>query len=124
MPESNAPAEKAVERLFPFVVRARKLIIGREALVRSRRRLHSILISTDIADRSKEEVLREFRDYPVLQRYTSAELEKHFGVRNAKVVGFEKSSLAKSIYQQLKEARINSPPSEPTPAPPQSAPEA
>jgi hypothetical protein len=100
---------KSVERLFPFVVRARKLIIGREALARSRRRLHSILISTDISPASKEEILREFGDYPIIQKYTSAEIEQFFGARNAKVVGFEKSSLAKSIYLQLKEARLNSP---------------
>src|SRR5690242_3498003 len=98
---------KSVERLFPFVVRARKLIVGREALVRSRRRLHSILISTDLSANSREEILREFADYPILQKYTTAEIERFFGVRNAKVLGFEKSSLAKSIYSELKDSRLN-----------------
>ena len=44
-----------------------------------------------------------------MQKYTSAELEKYFGARNAKVLGFEKSTLAKSIYAELKEARLNDP---------------
>jgi hypothetical protein len=106
MPEKG---KHGVERLFPFVTRARKLIVGREALARSRRRLHSVLITTDISENSKQEVLREFSDYPILQKYTAQELEEHFGVRNAKVVGFEKSSLAQSIYGELKEFRLNSP---------------
>ena len=100
---------KSVERLFPFLVRARKLIVGREALVRSRRRLHSVLIATDISENSKLEILREFADYPILQKYTSKELEDFFGVRNAKVLRLEKSSLAQSIYAGLKGARVNAP---------------
>jgi hypothetical protein len=103
---TKSPA-KPVERLFPFVVRAKKLIVGREALARSRRRLHSVLISTDLSDKSKAEVLREFADYPVLQKYTTAEIERFFGLRNAKVLGFEKSSLAQSIYRELKDCRLN-----------------
>lgn len=109
---------KSVERLFPFLVRARKLIVGREALVRSRRRLHSILIATDISDNSKQEILHEFADYPILQKYTSREFEQFFGVRNAKVLGLEKSSLAQSIYGELKGVRINIPTSR---KPPESA---
>lgn len=100
---------KGAERLFPFVVRSKKLIVGRESLERSRRRLHSVLITTDLSENSRQEVLREFADYPVIQKYTSSELEEYFGVRNAKVVGFEKSSLAQSIYAELKEFRLNSP---------------
>ena len=107
MPDEITPGLKAVERLFPFVVRAKKLIIGRDALVRSRRRLHSILITTDISDTSKQEILREFKDYPILQRYTSAELEQFFGLRNTKVLGFEKSTLAQSVYSELKDFRLN-----------------
>ena len=65
---------KGVERLFPFVVRSRMLIVGRETLARSKRSLHCILISEDISANSKEEVLRDFKDYPVLQKYQSAQL--------------------------------------------------
>jgi hypothetical protein len=98
-----------VERLFPFVVRSRKFLVGRESLAHNRRRLHSVLIATDISENSKAEILREFADYPIMQKYTSAEMERFFAVRNAKVIGFEKSSLAKSIYGGLKEFRLNTP---------------
>jgi hypothetical protein len=109
MAEETKGGGKTVERLFPFVVRARMLIIGRDTLARSKRSLHCILISEDISPNSKEEVLRDFKDYPILQRYQSAQFTEFFNVRGAKVVGFKKSSLAKSIYAELKEFRINAP---------------
>ena len=98
------------ERLFPFVLRARKLIVGRETLGRSKRQLQWVLISTDISENGKKEIVQSFRDYPVVQHFTSAEFEKFFNVRNAKVVGFVKSTLAKSTYAELKEWRINKEP--------------
>jgi hypothetical protein len=108
MAESSTDG-KSVERLFPFVVRSRMLLIGRETLARSKRQLQCILITEDIAPGSREEVLRDFKDYPILQRFQAADFERFFNVRNAKVVGFKKSSLAKSIYAELKEFRINAP---------------
>ena len=108
MKRPEAPP-KSVERLFPFLVRAKKLIVGRETLAHSRRRLHSILIATDISENSKNEILREFSDYPILQKYTSAQFEQFFGVRHAKVLGLEKSSIARSIYAELKDARVKMP---------------
>jgi hypothetical protein len=110
----NAPKTpkppKPVERLFPFVVRARLLLAGREVLARTKRQLQCILISEDISEASRAEILQDFKDYPVLQRYNTAQFEQFFGIRNAKVVGFKKSSLAKSIYAELKEFRLNKPP--------------
>ena len=108
VPKAPKPS-KPVERLFPFVVRARLLIAGRESLARTKRQLQCILISEDISESSRAEILRAFADYPVLQRYSSAQFEEYFGIRNAKVVGFKKSSLAKSIYAELKEFRLNKP---------------
>lgn len=107
---ADAASGKSVERLFPFVVRARLLLVGRETLARSKRQLQCVLISEDISPGSKEEVLRDFKEYPIIQRFQAAQFEEFFGVRNAKVVGFKKSSLAKSIYSELKEFRINAPP--------------
>lgn len=101
---------KSTERLFPFVVRARLLIVGRDSLARSKRLLQCVLITDDISEGSRAEVLRDFKDYPVLQHYSSAELEEFFDVRNAKVIGFKKSTLAKSIYAELKQFRLNAPP--------------
>jgi hypothetical protein len=105
------------ERLFPFVLRARKLLVGRETLARSKSKLQFVLITTDLSESSKQEVLREFTNYPVVRFYSSADLEKHFSIRNAKVIGFAKSSLAKSIYAELKEFRLNAPATEKAAAP-------
>ena len=103
-----APA-KPVERLFPFVLRSRNLLAGRETLVRSKSKLHFVLITTDISENSRAEILSEFAHYPVVQHYQSEDLEKHFGLKNAKVIGFSKSGLAKSLYAELKQHRLNHP---------------
>jgi hypothetical protein len=102
-------AKKPVERLFPFVLRSRNLIVGRDTLVRSKSRLHFVLISSDLSEASREQVLKEFSHYPVVQRYTSDDLEQHFGIKGAKVIGLQKSGLAQSLYAELKEYRINLP---------------
>jgi hypothetical protein len=107
MPEPTT--SKPVERLFPFVIRAKKLLAGRETLARSKSKLQWVLISTDISESSRDEVLSRFGAYPVIQRYSSSELERFFGLKNAKVLGFAKSTLAKSIYSELKQFRLNPP---------------
>src|ERR1044071_3902385 len=107
-PAPTAPA-KPVERLFPFVLRSCNLIVGRDNLGRSKSRLHFILITTDISENSLNEIRAAFSHYPIVQNYTSADLEKHFGLKGAKVVGFQKSGLAQSLYAELKKYRINKP---------------
>ena len=77
-----------MERLFPFVLRSRNLLVGRETLGRNKSRLHFVLITLDISEQSRAEVLSDFSHYPVVQLYTSAELEQYFGVKGAKVIGF------------------------------------
>jgi hypothetical protein len=100
---------RSVERLFSFVLRSRILIVGRDKLARSKSRLHFVLITRDISENSRAEILSNFAHYPVVQHYTAEEIEKFFDIRGAKVVGFEKSGLAQSIYAELKEHRINRP---------------
>jgi hypothetical protein len=100
---------KPVERLFPFVLRSRILLVGRETLLRSKNRLHFVLVTTDLSEQSRHEVLSDFAHYPVVQRYTSADLEQFFGLKGTKVLGFAKSGLAQSIYAELKEYRLNKP---------------
>jgi hypothetical protein len=108
MPE---PANsQTVERLFPFVLRARILIPGRDNILRSRSNLHFILISTDLSAGSRAEILKNFAPYPIVERYTAEEIETHFKLKNALVLGFAKSGLAQSIYAELKEFRVNKPP--------------
>ncbi len=107
----NSRDPSPVERLFPFVLRSRALLVGRDTLGRARKRLHFVLITTDLSDNSREQILSDFRDHPVVQRYTSADLEQFFRIRGAKVIGFRKSALAQSIYAELKAFRINRAPS-------------
>ena len=105
----EADSARPVERLFPFVLRSRNLIAGRETLLRSKSKLHFILITTDISENSRTEILAEFVHYPVVQHYQTEDLEKHFGLKGAKVIGFAKSGLAQSLYAELKQHRINQP---------------
>lgn len=100
---------RAVERLFPFVLRARILLVGRETLLRSKSKLHFVLITDDLSEQSRKEILSEFAHYPIVQRYTSTELKQFFGLEGTKVIAFAKSGLAQSIYAELKEHRINKP---------------
>jgi hypothetical protein len=100
---------KPVERLFPFVVRSRILLVGRDTLRHSKSKLHFVLITLDISEQSRAEVLSNFAHYPVVQHYTSAELEQFFGLKGTKVLGFAKSGLAQSVYAELKQHRLNKP---------------
>ncbi len=93
---------REVEGLFPFVLRARKLLVGRDTLRRSKSRLHFVLITRDISEASRDEILSDFAHYPVVQEYTTKQLEQFFGIKGAKVIGFKKSALAQSIYAGLK----------------------
>jgi ribosomal protein L7Ae-like RNA K-turn-binding protein len=90
-------------------MRSRALLVGRDTLRRSKSRLHFVLITLDISEQSRAEVLSDFAHYPVVQLYTSAELEQFFGVKGAKVIGFKKSGLAQSVYAELKQHRLNKP---------------
>jgi len=98
-----------VERMFPFVLRSGILLVGRETLARSKGRLHFVLLTTDLSEKSRERMIQDFCYYPIVQRWTSADLEVFFGVKGAKVVGFRKSGLAQSIYAELKSFRVNKP---------------
>ena len=89
----EAATDKPVERLFPFVLRSRILLAGRETLLRGKSKLHFVLITTDISENSRTEILSDFAHYPIVQHYQSADLEKHFGLKGAKVIGFAKSGI-------------------------------
>ncbi len=106
---SDPTPTKPVERLFPFVLRAKILLVGRETLRRSKSKLHFILVTDDLAPDIRAEVLLDFKHYPVVQHFTLADVEAFFGLKGAKVIGFAKSGLAQSIYAELKSHRINQP---------------
>jgi hypothetical protein len=96
-----------VERLFPFVLRTRILIVGRDNLRRSKKALQFVLITRDISQNSVAEIMSDFRHCPIVQNYTMQEIEELFRIKGTKVIGFKKSSLAQSVYSKLKEHRIN-----------------
>jgi len=108
---------KSVERLFPFVLRSRILMVGQDALERSKSRLHFVLVTEDLSGNTLKGILKEFAHYPIVQHYGSPDLEKFFGVRGAKVVGFAKSGLAQSIYAELRHHRLNKAAGPPVPPP-------
>jgi len=106
----NKPASTGpVERLFPFALRARILIVGRDTLARSKSRLHFVLITEDLSESSQSEILSGFAHYPIVRHYTMQELETFFGLKGTRVIGFAKSRLAQSIYAELKQYRVNTP---------------
>jgi hypothetical protein len=115
----EVPATR-IEQLFELAVQSKLLLIGREALRRNKSCLHFVLITTDIIANHHEEVLADFKHYPVVQHFTAADFERLFKIKGAKTVGFAKSDLAKTIYAELKPHRINEPlhPSKKTDAPP------
>ncbi len=106
---SDEGSGRSVERLFPFVLRARILLIGRDTLRTNKGKLHFVLITENISETVRAEILADFKHYPVVQHYGPADLEKFFGIKGAKTIGFMKSGLAQSIYAELKEHRINRP---------------
>ena len=103
------PPAKPVERLFPFVLRSRILVVGRESLRRQRKRLEFLLVTTDLSDNSLREVRKDFADTPVFLRYTSAELDALFGLQRTKLIGLRKSSLASAVARELAAFRITTP---------------
>ena len=109
------PKKPGVERMFPFVLKTRGLLVGRDTLRANKNKLHFVLITTDIAESSRAEVLADFAHYPVVQYYCGIDLEHYFKVKGARTVGFVKSGLAQSIYAELKQYRINAPVIKPPP---------
>lgn len=91
-----------VERLFPFALRARVVIPGRQRLASARKRLEFILLTTDLSENSRRDLVEAFPGCPMLDRYTADDIERLFGFRNTKVLGFVKSSLARSILSELR----------------------
>ncbi len=99
---SCPPTARPVERLFPFALRAAILVPGREALRRRRKKLLFVLVTTDLSENSRADLLRDFGDLPLVEHYTAADMETFFRLRNTKVLGFKKSALAASIFRELK----------------------
>jgi len=111
------PPLKPVERLFPFAVRSRIVVPGRAAMARQQRKLLFILITTDLSAKSREQMQRDFAPLPVVEHYTSAEVETFFHFRGAKVLGFLRSALAQALLKELKPFRLAPAPGAPVAVP-------
>ena len=107
---------KPVERLFPFAIRARIIVPGGDSVVRLARKLEFALLATDLSPKSRNEIEYNLRQVPFFVLYSSAELERFFAVPGAKVLGFKKSDLARSIARELKQLPgLEEPADSPTP---------
>lgn len=91
------------EKLAPFMLRARAVEVGRDRLAQIKKKLAYVLITTDISDNSKQEILRMF-SCPVYQKFTSEEIETMFGFRGTKVLGFHRSTLSEQARPMLGDA--------------------
>ena len=99
----NNQSEPSVERLYPFALRARVVVVGKALLNKLRKKLHFLLVTRDLSEKRLAEMLRSYKGTPILQIYEARHIEELFGYNNTKVLGFKKSSLAVSIYRELKE---------------------
>jgi len=82
-------------------------MVGRELIKRRKSELQFVWITEDISDTSKQEILSEFKHYPIVQCFTSDFIENCLNLRRTKIVAFKKSDLSRSMYRELKPWRIN-----------------
>ena len=100
-------------KLFPFVLRAKLLVVGRERLRRCRNRLQFVWITEDLSENSRREILADFAGVAIVQAGSCSEFEEWFGLRNTKVIGLRKSSLGVGILRHLEARSVRA--SEPRP---------
>ena len=93
------------ERLAPFMLRARVVEIGRQRLEQVRKQLAFVLVTDDIAENSRKKALQLF-PCPVFQCFSSNDLERIFGYRGTKMLGFRRSPLSSSVMKELKMYKI------------------
>ena len=104
---------KSVERLFPFAVRSHIVVPGRDAMSWKRRKLLFVLITTDLTPKSRDQIQRDFAPLPIVERYTSLDIQVLFNYYGAKVLGFLNCPLARTILNEMKEFRLVAAPATP-----------
>ena len=105
--QSNALFD-SLKPLAPFVMRARVVSIGREKLLQHRNQLAFLVVTEDISENSRREILRDF-PCPIYQALTVEQVETLFQFHNTKLIGFARSSLSAQIQQLLKGRRLVAP---------------
>jgi len=86
-----------IDGILPFAFKSGAVVIGRNSLSRARKKLLFLLITTDISDNSRNEILNQFSELPVVELYHSTELADRFGLHNCKVLGFKNSGITQRI---------------------------
>lgn len=97
------------ENLAPFAVRSGMAIIGRQRLMQVRKHLCFVLFTEDLTENSMRKMASQF-DCPIVQHYKMDDIEQIFGFRGTKIVGFRKSTIATSLYREIKEYKIKKQP--------------
>ncbi len=87
-----------LKKLAPFVVRSHAAVTGRQKLVQQQRKLAFVLMTMDVSENSRKEVLRELF-CPVYQALTMAEVEELFHLTNTKILGFRLGGMATSLQR-------------------------
>ena len=108
MKEQEFPLLDSLARLAPFVLRARAVSTGREKLLQHRNQLAFALVTEDISENSRREVLRDF-PCPVYQALTAEQVDSLFHFHNTKLLGFARSALSAQIQKLLKGRRLVAP---------------
>lgn len=94
-----------LRKLAPFAVRAGIAETGRQKLLQHRNKLAYILITEDISENSREEVLRDFA-CPVYQALTMDSITELFAFKGTKIVGFRRNVLSSQIQRLLHDHHI------------------
>ncbi len=94
------------------MLRAHQVLVGRERLIHLRKRLAFVLMTTDMSERSRRELAAIF-SCPQVFAYTSEDIERIFGFRNSKLLGFQKGPLADAALRALRETFGPAQPEEP-----------
>jgi hypothetical protein len=98
-----------LEKLAPFCRKAGVMVTGREKLARMGGQLVFVMITSDLSNNSRREVLQRL-PVPVVEYGTTEEIKRLFGLENAKIIGFKKNSLSTQILEALKPFLVVRPP--------------
>ena len=110
--EIFAIVSEVFEKLAPFTLRANQVVVGRERLIQLRKRLAFVLMTTDMSERSRRELAAIF-PCPQVLALTSEDLERIFGFRGTKLIGFRRGPLANAALRALREDVRPAQPEEP-----------
>ena len=117
---ANGNLLEDLEKIVPFMLRAKNVEVGRDRLSQIRNRLAFLLVTEELSENSRDKILRTF-PCPVYQALTMADIARLFGFQGTKVLGFRRSSLSSAAQRVFKGRMLPKPmpapagPGEPAP---------